>query len=345
MENAERPSAKRRRSDAAGPGGDASSTPTRSSDYWFDSGDVVLEAEGVQFRVHRDVLARHSRIFSDTFGMPQGEGSPQDVLVDDCPIVGLSEKSSEIKYLLSIFYDNMKAHDWRKRLPISHISILLRLGKKYEIDYLVEEARKRLLADHPAKLSEWDGMLPRQYKEIEQGNVDPCIEVIVLGHEQGLESILPSAYLRLAHAYTLEAILEFRFPSQLRLAFRVNCAVGREAIITEAEDRRKSWFSEINKLLPTTGCTALSRHMYSSPSPCPTSHSQTAENFPLWSKATFHSDVNKFAPLTEVYLKGLCPVCAKAVKAKYDGIRSEMWQRLPTYFRLGTWESLKDFTI
>lgn len=81
--------------------------PKRSPDYWFDSGDVILQAEDVQFRVHREMLARHSNVFRDMFNIPQGENTNERV-IHDCPVVPVSEMSSEIEYILSIFYDNLK---------------------------------------------------------------------------------------------------------------------------------------------------------------------------------------------------------------------------------------------
>lgn len=91
-------------------------------------------------------------------------------------------------------------------MAISHISILLRVGKKYEIDYLTSEALRRLRGDHPTTLSQWEIIeKPREYKIIEQkqGVLEPYSKVIILGHEHDVQSILPAAYLRFAQTYRL----------------------------------------------------------------------------------------------------------------------------------------------
>lgn len=75
--------------------------PTRS-DIWFDDGSVVLQAELVQFRVHRTVLARHSSIFKDMFSIPQ---PPCGAMVEGCPLVLLHDNSEDVYHILTALYD------------------------------------------------------------------------------------------------------------------------------------------------------------------------------------------------------------------------------------------------
>ena len=80
---------------------------SRSQEYWFEDGNIVLEAESVLFRVHQSVLSRHSQIFKDTFAMPQA-ASHKDDCVDGCPIVQVSDTADDIRNLISLLYDNDK---------------------------------------------------------------------------------------------------------------------------------------------------------------------------------------------------------------------------------------------
>jgi len=57
----------------------------------------------------------------------------------------------------------------------------------------------------------------------------------------------------------------------------------------------------------------------------------------------FSLNWNKLRPLDDDDLAGLCQQCTEAVTSKYDGIRAEIWAKLPSYFRLGEWQNLKDF--
>jgi len=69
----------------------------------MDDGNVVLEAEDTQFKVHRSVLCRHSPVFRDMFTMPHvgGEG---DSVVEGCPVVRLQDSAQDLKYLLLALY-------------------------------------------------------------------------------------------------------------------------------------------------------------------------------------------------------------------------------------------------
>ena len=87
---------------------DAIETPDEiiRSKYWFDDGNIILQAENTQFRVHRSLLSNQSVVFSDMFSMPQPMAL--DPLVDGCPVVFLSDKADDLELVMAIFYDNFK---------------------------------------------------------------------------------------------------------------------------------------------------------------------------------------------------------------------------------------------
>ena len=49
----------------------APSCPSRSTDFWFDDGNVVLQVESTLFRVHRSILSMRSEVFQGMFSVPQ----------------------------------------------------------------------------------------------------------------------------------------------------------------------------------------------------------------------------------------------------------------------------------
>lgn len=79
-------------------------TKTRSETVWFDDGNIVLEAEGKQFRVHRGVLEKHSSVFKDMLSVPQPPESDEPT-IDGCPIVQLPDKADDWEHLLNSLYD------------------------------------------------------------------------------------------------------------------------------------------------------------------------------------------------------------------------------------------------
>ena len=72
------------------------------STVWYDDGSVVLQAECKQFRVHRTLLCQNSTIFTDMFSIPQP--SPEESLVEGCPLVRLSDSAEEVETVLRALY-------------------------------------------------------------------------------------------------------------------------------------------------------------------------------------------------------------------------------------------------
>lgn len=99
--NHESRSAKRPRSDSAA---GASSKPalTQSSEFWIRDGNIILQAETVQFRVHQGVLERNSSVFKDMFQV----GSPDSqTLSDGLPLVEMHDSPADIELLLKALYN------------------------------------------------------------------------------------------------------------------------------------------------------------------------------------------------------------------------------------------------
>ncbi|KZT11168.1 uncharacterized protein LAESUDRAFT_691737 [Laetiporus sulphureus 93-53] len=115
---------------------------TRSSDFWFDDGNVILEAGNVSFRVHISILCRNSVVFRDLFDIPQGSVSEES---DGCPVVRLHDSSADVSALLSTLYDGRKyLHPSHAPLPFSTVASLIRLGHKYQMADVLEGALARL---------------------------------------------------------------------------------------------------------------------------------------------------------------------------------------------------------
>jgi hypothetical protein len=70
---------------------------------WFKDGNLILEAENTQFCVHRSVICASSSVFNDMFSLPLLV--PGDKLVDDCPVVRLSDSATDLHHVLKAIYD------------------------------------------------------------------------------------------------------------------------------------------------------------------------------------------------------------------------------------------------
>jgi len=183
------------------------------SEYWFNDGDIILQVEDTQFRVHSSMLARHSEVFSGILSIPQPHES-MDATTGKLPVIFLSDKVDDVEVLMSIFYDGIRcvfcpflsiqfftllkcrAYDLRNRLKFSQVSAMFRLGKKYCIDHLKNEAIARLRHDFPSDFDSWDKL----WEDPDSGDIiydeDLTWGIIDLAcRETSLLSIIPAAYI------------------------------------------------------------------------------------------------------------------------------------------------------
>lgn len=93
---------KRKRTESLSVKGNPPATITRSEDIWFSDGNIILEAEGQQFRVHQSILARHSTVFQGMFDVPQPLAEPT---VEGCSIVHVSDQAKDWEHVLNALYD------------------------------------------------------------------------------------------------------------------------------------------------------------------------------------------------------------------------------------------------
>jgi hypothetical protein len=76
---------------------------TRSARIWVEDGNVIIQAQTSQFRVHRGILSCHSHVFKEIFAIPQPElGEPA---VEGCPIHRLFDAAQDWENLLTLLYD------------------------------------------------------------------------------------------------------------------------------------------------------------------------------------------------------------------------------------------------
>jgi hypothetical protein len=74
------------------------------SEYWFQDGNIVLQAQYTLFRVHRSVLSHHSQIFKDAFSRL----TEKNELIEGCPVISISDTDEDAGNLISLLYDSNK---------------------------------------------------------------------------------------------------------------------------------------------------------------------------------------------------------------------------------------------
>ncbi|KDR67623.1 hypothetical protein GALMADRAFT_257849 [Galerina marginata CBS 339.88] len=321
------PSAKRQRLETH-----ADDTGEIRSKYWFDDGNVVLQAEKTQFRVHRSMLAYHSNVFKDMFSLPQPE-QPSEPCVDGCPVVEMSDKAGDVEYVISIFYENIRTNDMRALMSFEHLAAILRLGKKYEIDHLRDEGLRRLRREFPMTLKLWDEAIEKDM-EISR-SLFCCEDIINLAHELSIHTVLPAAYTLYSANYSSENMLDYESGrTQLNQRALKGCLIGREMLFRKAHEAFKEWLNHgLDFIIPGPSCT--------SPENCKASKFLALDHIPAMDFSDGQMDI--LFELKESFTRSICLKCRRSIIAAYDKVREELWQSLPTLFGLPNWEDLRDF--
>ncbi|KAI0066296.1 hypothetical protein BV25DRAFT_1988729 [Artomyces pyxidatus] len=118
---------------------------------WYDDGNVNLVARGdVAFKVHRSVLSRESVALENILSA----GSQR--LEEGCPIYVLSDDPEDVAQMLEYLYGFNRSYSEFKQLPFSVVRAHFRMGDKYEIQRLREDAVDRLRICYPDTLQGYD---------------------------------------------------------------------------------------------------------------------------------------------------------------------------------------------
>ncbi|CAE7097607.1 unnamed protein product [Rhizoctonia solani] len=81
---------------------------SQHSRHFYNTGDIVLQAHTVLFRVHKDVLCQHSEVFKDIFELaePENAEDPPATPSDAVPGVVIYDNPDELALLLDFLYGN-----------------------------------------------------------------------------------------------------------------------------------------------------------------------------------------------------------------------------------------------
>ncbi|KAF7370412.1 BTB domain-containing protein [Mycena sanguinolenta] len=256
----------------------AESAPIKHSARWFDDGNVVLQAENTQFRVHWSVLALHSSVFRDMRGLPKPLDEPN---VDGCPIVKLpDDRAIDVEYLLDALYDG-PTFLGQTTLPLAAIGAFIRLGRKYDFKNVLNLAVARVTAEYPTTLEKYDAM--RQFQTI-QAYDGIEFDMVTLLRQNKIFSALPCACYRAVHLETLGNLFE-KIPQKdgtcayLSEADLRTCAVGHQTLSHKQFEPGYTfgWARE-----EVTDCTSLARRRASREKPLCCLHSACQRIYDCW---------------------------------------------------------------
>ncbi|PPR06074.1 hypothetical protein CVT26_005280 [Gymnopilus dilepis] len=284
----------------------------RNTNFWFDDGNIVLNAQGTLFRVHRGIIGRHAQVFKDMTSIPQPQ-TGQEPSVEGCPLVPLDDDPEDWEHLLNVIYDcntsSFSKDTWN--LPV--LTSVLRLGRKYAFDHLYGEALKRVKLGVPSTLETWDEMLDNLYNaKADTPSKDDAIDLLNVLLEFDVGSCLPVGYAICLTFLTVEEVFRGT-PRQDGSIARLSAAsietliVGREKIF---ESKHFKAFPDV--LIPGEDCSfPAGCRRRSDCSPYPKAHSALEP----WEDIEWY-----------------CDQCKKRLIDHSRLHRQAIWSCLPFYF-------------
>ena len=233
---------------------------------------------------------------------------------------------------LHTFVPTLTLTPLRQRIPAEapiHISVLtafLRLGKKYEIRWLFEEACSRIKQCYPSSLFSLL-FLPPDLKHPVTGRDKYDFQLINLAREFGLFSFLPVAMYRCVCLSPLTAILDGYYfdgsPYHLTPANQKSCIMGRDKLL-ELRSLTFGWLKRqrpccIDEVKCALGNFATITELW-----CPDRPS-SRDPFMRWDPRWD----SRFCSNCMIY-------CHREIE---DG-REDAWNGLPSAFGFSSWERL-----
>ncbi|KAJ7366520.1 hypothetical protein DFH08DRAFT_929375 [Mycena albidolilacea] len=319
------PPAKRRRTDDA----DAPEMPlVRSTEYWFDDGNIILQVESTQFRLTKSMLSMHSTVFRDMFMMPLPADEPT---VENCPVVVLSGDSpQDWIHLLGAMYPKCLIDE----VPsLELIAAILRLSKKYDFSAFHKDCIRRLKTEFPTTLEEYDAL-----------NSWACIkyeefiyfDLMRLAKEIGLHSILPLVYcvaLTMERDGYIETILDPEDAS-VSPGDRLACILGVAKLLILQSHTTMAWLAlDSDPHIPSARCIQ--------PLKCVASVKEVILDL---SKTHFpHIWVVDY--WNESWDGDMCVSCRSKAKEVFEAGRKACWDKLPGAFGLPAWDKLKSLDL
>ncbi|KAJ6466354.1 hypothetical protein C8R45DRAFT_1172882 [Mycena sanguinolenta] len=316
------PPTKRRRTDDDPDDVDAKEI-VRSTEYWFDEGNIILQVESTQFRLPKSMLSMHSNVFRDMFMMPLPADEPT---VEGCPVVILTGDTVEDwTHVLGAIFPKFLM----ETPSLALVAAILRLSKKYDFPEFRKDCLRRLRKEFPVTLEEFDECDDSWSYIKDEKNI--YLSVLSLAHEIGLHSILPLLYCLMVavdNDQYMPKILDLNDGS-VSTSDRLACTLG------------------VVNLLRLQSNTTMKWHSYIPCDPCKQDYKCGAavKQILLDLAEVDFPELHIVDDWDEKWEKDLCRHCRKEAKKVFEAGRERCWKGLPAAFGLPDWEKLKSLDL
>ncbi|KLO07219.1 hypothetical protein SCHPADRAFT_945468 [Schizopora paradoxa] len=162
--------------------------PQPHDEFWFSDGSIVLATDIHLYRVHKSVLARYSKVFSDMFEIPTGDANTESW--EGVPIVRMvGDSDGDVCVLLKALY-GVNLHVALRDSSIPEVTSLLSMSSKYDCQAIRADVMQRLEFLFPNKLEKYEEA------KLFWGQFSPgqVFELLLVAHRCEALLILPILY-------------------------------------------------------------------------------------------------------------------------------------------------------
>ncbi|TRM56920.1 hypothetical protein BD626DRAFT_412807, partial [Schizophyllum amplum] len=304
----------------------------RSDKLWLDDGNLVIQAERTQFRVHRSVLSRHSVFFRDLKDIPQPSHS-DEATARGCPVIELQDEAEAVEFMLDCIYDTGRA---LRKPSYKELLLALRMGHKYLVPVLFDNAAKRMHKAFPTELTAWNADDVYNHFDLHDDADGNYFELLSVARAVGLETVMPALCLHYLNDASVTYIAVCRDRQPIDANDVVMLLLGRHQLVFKQTRYTLRW--------------ALNEEygVCETPKKCDRARSRVRDEAFVRLEANeaevVLDQIHLFAPWTYDDI-GLCRLCSKTAQNLHTAGRKELWEVLPSIFGLGSWVNLHDFRI
>ncbi|KAL1671235.1 hypothetical protein EV122DRAFT_226916 [Schizophyllum commune] len=302
----------------------------RCDEIWYDDGNLVLQAERTQFRVHRSILCKQSIVFKDMkeASCTSAAGS---TTVEGCPVVELQDSAEAVKYMLRCIYDAGNLH---RDPSYTELLLALRMGHKYLIPALFDYGASHMRILYPSCLASYEEDIHIPATD----DVNP-FELLSVARTVGLETTIPALCLSYLRILEPQEIVEGLRGHRLSPEDIVMFLLARSNIMGCSLCYWFKWTLEQHR----------NRHC-EAPAACTQTRLKSRDRV-LTGVCLEGPDIDIAHGLLNDWngggnMKGeLCSPCAKKAQGMYEQGQEKFWEDLPSFFGLKPWKELRDFRI
>ncbi|OCH84256.1 hypothetical protein OBBRIDRAFT_741863 [Obba rivulosa] len=299
----------------------------RVDEIWYEDGNVILVVENKAFRVYQGLLSRHSPVFRDMFKIPQPETAESE---DRCPIVRLSgDTAADWVHVLRISLQRAGSL-WHA--PLCSRLAVVRIGHKYEMNFLRDQALKHLKQVFTDRFPDFDNVEDHLCAFSVEARIYDAIAAVNLSRLTGEISMLPFALYvccqlhdELVHGCEEGGLLEKLAPEDI-----VRCVTGKTKLAqaNAAAFFRTFLWGEYYSLCCKDNCEQAFHEIITHLGQDSDNHVADSTPLEAWSFA-----------ITNYYRTKLCTTCLRRLREKERFERVRIWDSLPSYFNvdLPTW--------